>query len=64
MSDSEKGIALALEKIYTECMNLSEDVINRLTIPTNPEEKFVYRSEWLVGAAFYTNIQLHGRERP
>ena len=32
-------------------MNLVEDVINRITIPTNPEEKFVYNSEWLVTAA-------------
>jgi hypothetical protein len=32
-------------------MNLPEDIINRPTIPTNPEEKFVYHSEWLVGAA-------------
>jgi hypothetical protein len=32
-------------------MNLLEDVINRLTIPTDLEEKFVYYSEWLVGAA-------------
>jgi hypothetical protein len=31
-------------------MNLLEDVINRLTLPTNPEEKFVYCLEWLVGA--------------
>lgn len=33
------------------CINLLEDVINRLIIPTDLEEKFVYRSEWLVGAA-------------
>jgi hypothetical protein len=32
-------------------MNLLEDVINRPTIPIDPEEKFVYNSEWLVGAA-------------
>jgi hypothetical protein len=32
-------------------MNLLEDVINWITIPTNPEEKFVYNSEWLVTAA-------------
>lgn len=32
-------------------MNLPEDVINRPTIPTDPEEKFVYHSEWLVWAA-------------
>jgi hypothetical protein len=35
----------------SEYINLPEDVINRPTILTNPEEKFVYRSEWLVGAA-------------
>jgi hypothetical protein len=34
-----------------ESMNIPEDVINRITIPTDPEEKFVYRSEWLVAAA-------------
>jgi hypothetical protein len=32
-------------------MNVPEDVINRLTIPTQPEEKFVYHSEWLTAAA-------------
>ena len=32
-------------------MNLPEDVINRPTIPTDPEEKFVYHSEWLVAAS-------------
>jgi hypothetical protein len=32
-------------------MNLLEDVINRSTIPTNSEEKFIYRLEWLVAAA-------------
>ena len=32
-------------------MNLPDDVINRVTIPTKPEEKFVYNSEWLVAAA-------------
>lgn len=32
-------------------MNLLEDVISCPTIPTDPEEKFVYHSEWLVGAA-------------
>ncbi len=32
-------------------MNLPKDVINRPTIPTDSDEKFVYHSEWLVGAA-------------
>ncbi|KAH8799418.1 hypothetical protein F5884DRAFT_758446 [Xylogone sp. PMI_703] len=32
-------------------MNIPEDVINRITIPTDPEEKFVYHSEWLTTAA-------------
>ncbi|KAG9247662.1 hypothetical protein BJ878DRAFT_532435 [Calycina marina] len=32
-------------------MDVPEDVINRITIPTNPEEKFIYNSEWLVTAA-------------
>ena len=31
-------------------MDLPKDAINRPTIPTDPE-KFVYHSEWLVGAA-------------
>jgi hypothetical protein len=31
-------------------MNLPEDVINRPIIPMNPEEKFIYYSEWLVAA--------------
>jgi hypothetical protein len=32
-------------------MNLPGDVINRPTIPTEPEEKFVYHSGWLTAAA-------------
>ena len=32
-------------------MNIPEDVINRITIPTDPEDKFVYHSEWLTAAA-------------
>jgi hypothetical protein len=32
-------------------MDLLEDVINRPTIPTNLEEKFIYHLEWLVAAA-------------
>lgn len=32
-------------------MNIPEDVINRITILTDPEEKFVYHSEWLTAAA-------------
>jgi hypothetical protein len=32
-------------------MNIPEDVINRITIPTDPEEKFVYHSEQLTAAA-------------
>jgi hypothetical protein len=32
-------------------MNIPEDVINRITIPTDPEDKFVYHSEWLIAAA-------------
>jgi hypothetical protein len=33
------------------CMNVPEDVINRITIPTDPKEKFVYHSKWLTAAA-------------
>jgi hypothetical protein len=32
-------------------MNILEDVINRITIPTDIEEKFLYHSEWLTAAA-------------
>ncbi|KAH7364889.1 hypothetical protein BKA65DRAFT_145816 [Rhexocercosporidium sp. MPI-PUGE-AT-0058] len=32
-------------------LNIPEDVINRITIPINPEDKFVYHSEWLTAAA-------------
>ena len=32
-------------------MNIPNDVINRITIPTDPGEKFVYHSEWLTAAA-------------
>ena len=32
-------------------MNIPEDIINRITIPTDPEDKFVYHSEWLTAAA-------------
>jgi hypothetical protein len=32
-------------------INLPKDVFNRITIPTDPEEKFVYHSEWLTAAA-------------
>ncbi|KAL5313252.1 hypothetical protein ACEPPN_018985 [Leptodophora sp. 'Broadleaf-Isolate-01'] len=32
-------------------LNIPEDVINRITIPTDPEDKFVYHSEWLTAAA-------------
>ncbi len=32
-------------------MDILVHVINRITIPKDPEEKFVYNSEWLVAAA-------------
>jgi len=32
-------------------MDIPKDVINRITIPTDPEEKFVYHSERLTGRA-------------
>ena len=32
-------------------MNILDDVINQITIPTKPDEKFVYNSEWLTAAA-------------
>lgn len=32
-------------------LGLPKDVIDRPTIPTDPEEKFAHHSEWLVGAA-------------
>jgi hypothetical protein len=34
-----------------ESMNILEDVVNRITIPTDPDGKFVYHSEWLTAAA-------------
>jgi len=33
-------------------MNISEDIINRITIPTSSEDKFVYYSKWLIVVAF------------
>lgn len=38
-------------------MNIPEAVINRITIPTDPEDKFVYHSEQLTAAAL---IQTYG----
>ena len=38
-------------------MNIPEDVINRITIPTDPEDKFLYYSEWLTIVAL---IQTYG----
>jgi hypothetical protein len=32
-------------------INIREDVINRITIPIDPEDKFVYHSEWQTAAA-------------
>jgi len=32
-------------------INIPEDVINRIIIPTNPEKKFIYHSKWLMVAA-------------
>ncbi|KAH7393706.1 hypothetical protein BKA64DRAFT_746722 [Cadophora sp. MPI-SDFR-AT-0126] len=32
-------------------MDIPKNVINRITIPTDPEDKFVYHSEWLTTAA-------------
>jgi hypothetical protein len=29
-------------------MNILEDVINQITILTNPEDKFIYYSKWLI----------------
>jgi hypothetical protein len=46
-------------------MNIPEDVINRITIPTDPEDKFVYHSEWLTTAALtqtYTYMIENGLE--
>lgn len=46
-------------------MNIPEDVINRITIPTDPEDKFVYHSEWLTAAALtqtYTYMIENGLE--
>jgi hypothetical protein len=32
-------------------MNIPEDIINRIIIPTKLDEEFVYYSEWLMAAA-------------
>ena len=45
------NLRAGLLRADSRSMNLLEDVINRITIPTDPEEKFVYNSEWLVAAA-------------
>jgi hypothetical protein len=44
------NIRAGLLRADSGCLDLPKDVINRITVPTNPEEKFVYHSEWLVGA--------------
>ncbi|KAH8650353.1 hypothetical protein BGZ60DRAFT_421798 [Tricladium varicosporioides] len=46
-------------------MNIPEDVINRITIPTDLDDKFVYHSEWLTTAALtqtYTYMIENGLE--
>jgi hypothetical protein len=46
-------------------VSIPEDVINRITIPTDLEDKFVYYSEWLTAAALmqiYTYIIENGLE--
>jgi hypothetical protein len=46
-------------------INIPEDIINRIIIPKDPEEKFVYHSKWLTAAALtqtYTYIIENGLE--
>ncbi|CZT52680.1 uncharacterized protein RSE6_14035 [Rhynchosporium secalis] len=46
-------------------MDIPKDVLNRITIPTHPEDKFVYHSEWLTTAALtqtYTYMIENGLE--
>ncbi|KAH7378966.1 hypothetical protein BKA64DRAFT_242116 [Cadophora sp. MPI-SDFR-AT-0126] len=46
-------------------IDIPKDVINRITIPTDPEDKFVYHSEWLTAAALtqtYTYMIENGLE--
>jgi hypothetical protein len=45
------NLRAGLLRADTGCLNILEDVINRITIPTDPEEKFVDHSEWLTTAA-------------
>jgi hypothetical protein len=45
------NLQVGLLRADSGSMDLLKDVINRPTIPTDPEEKFVYHLEWLVGAA-------------
>jgi hypothetical protein len=45
------NLQAGLLRADSRLMNIPEDVINRITIPTDPEEKFVYHSEQLTAAA-------------
>ena len=38
-------------------MNIPEDIINRITIPTDLEEKFMYHSKRLTAAALNHTVQ-------
>jgi hypothetical protein len=59
------NLRAGLLRAYKGSMDIPKDVINRITIPTQPEEKFVYRSEWLTVAALtqtYTYMIENGLE--
>jgi hypothetical protein len=45
------NLRAGLLRADSRSMDLPKDVINRPTIPIDPEEKFVYHLEWLVGVA-------------
>jgi hypothetical protein len=45
------NLRAALLRADKGSMNIPEDVINRITILTDPEDKLVYYSEWLTTVA-------------
>jgi hypothetical protein len=54
------NLRAGLLRVDKGSMNILEDVINRITIPTNPEDKFLYHSEWLTTAALldFTTMEI------
>ena len=46
------------------CMNVPEDIINRITTPTDPEERLVVQLRVAGRGSSYSKVRLHDRERP